>query len=132
MEAYLEQEAALIRSKIGSQPALLLISGGVDSTVAGAFLLKTLDPAQVYLLYIDTGLMRKAESDEVMANLSSLGARHLHKVDAEAVFLAALKGQEDPEKKRRIIGDLFISIQEQEVERLGIPKAFLVPGTAVY
>ncbi len=129
MEAYLEQEAALIRSKIGSQPALLLISGGVDSTVAGAFLLKTLDPAQVYLLYIDTGLMRKAESDEVMANLSSLGARHLHKVDAEAVFLAALKGQEDPEKKRRIIGDLFISIQEQEVERLGIPKAFLVQGT---
>jgi GMP synthase, PP-ATPase domain/subunit len=81
------------------------------------------------LLYIDTGLMRKAESDEVMANLSSLGARHLHKVDAEAVFLAALKGQEDPEKKRRIIGDLFISIQEQEVERLGIPKAFLVQGT---
>ncbi len=129
MEAYLEQEAGVLKQKIGSQPALLLISGGVDSTVAGAFLLKILDPAQVYLLYIDTGLMRKAESDEVMANLSSLGAKHLHKVDAEAEFLSALKGQDDPEKKRKIIGDLFISIQEREVARLGIPEAFLVQGT---
>jgi 3'-phosphoadenosine 5'-phosphosulfate sulfotransferase (PAPS reductase)/FAD synthetase len=49
-------------------PVLLLISGGVDSTVAGAFLLKSLDPEQVYLLYIDTGLMRKAENEEVMRN----------------------------------------------------------------
>ncbi|MDX9784888.1 MAG: glutamine-hydrolyzing GMP synthase, partial [Spirochaetia bacterium] len=129
MEAYLEQEAEVIKRKVGSQPALLLISGGVDSTVAGAFLLKILDPAQVYLLYIDTGLMRKAESDEVMANLSSLGARHLHKADAETEFLGALAGEADPEKKRKIIGDLFISIQEQEVARLGIPEAFLVQGT---
>lgn len=129
MAAYLEQEAGLVRSRIGTQPALLLISGGVDSTVAGAFLLKILDPAQVYLLYIDTGLMRKAESEEVMANLSSLGARHLHKVDAEAEFLGALAGEGDPEKKRKIIGDLFISIQEREVERLRIPHAFLVQGT---
>lgn len=129
MQAYLEKEASLIRAKVGKEPVLLLISGGVDSTVAGAFLLEMLDPDQVYLLYIDTGLMRKAESDEVMKNLSSLGARHLRKVDAEEEFLSALAGIEDPEKKRRIIGDLFITIQEREVAALGIPDAFLVQGT---
>ncbi len=129
MKAYLEREAEKLKERVGSSPVLLLISGGVDSTVAGAFLLKVLDPGQVYLLYIDTGLMRAAESEEVMKNLSSLGARHLQKVDAEAEFLAALAGEGDPEKKRRIIGDLFITIQEREVARLGIPEAFLVQGT---
>lgn len=129
MQAYLDREAELIKAKVGTKPCLLLISGGVDSTVAGAFLLKILDPKQVYLLYIDTGLMRKAESDEVMKNLSHLGATNLHKVDAEAEFLGALAGEVDPEKKRKIIGDLFITIQEREVARLGIPDAFLVQGT---
>ena len=129
MKAYLDREAEKIKAKVGADPVLLLISGGVDSTVAGAFLLKVLAPEQVYLLYIDTGLMRKAESDEVMKNLSSLGARHLHMADAEAEFLGALAGEADPEKKRRIIGDLFITIQEREVARLGIPDAYLVQGT---
>lgn len=129
MQAYLDREAEKIRSGVGENPALLLISGGVDSTVAGAFLLKVLDPEKVYLLYIDTGLMRRAESEEVMKNLASLGARHLFKVEAEKKFLDALKGVDDPEKKRRIIGDLFITIQEEEVARLGIPDAVLVQGT---
>jgi GMP synthase (glutamine-hydrolysing) len=129
MQAYLDNEAELIRAKVGKRPVLLLISGGVDSTVAGAFLLKVLDPAQVYLLYIDTGLMRKAESAEVMENLSGLGARQLHMVEAEAEFLGALAGLDDPEKKRKAIGDLFITIQEREVARLGIPEAYLVQGT---
>jgi len=129
MKAYLDREAEKIKAKVGADPVLLLISGGVDSTVAGAFLLKVLNPEQVYLLYIDTGLMRKAESDEVMKNLSSLGARHLHMADAGLEFLGALKGEADPERKRRIIGDLFITIQEREVARLGIPDAYLVQGT---
>ena len=129
MKAYLDREAEKIKAKVGADPVLLLISGGVDSTVAGAFLLKVLDPGQVFLLYIDTGLMRKAESDEVMKNLASLGARHLHMADAGPEFLGALKGEADPERKRRIIGDLFITIQEKEVARLGIPDAYLVQGT---
>ncbi len=129
MEAYLEEEARRIRARVGSEPVLLLISGGVDSTVAGAFLLKTLNPEQVYLLYIDTGLMRKAENEEVMRNLSRLGARHLEAVDAEAQFLRALSGISDPEQKRHIIGDMFIKVQEEAVARLGIPDAFLAQGT---
>jgi len=129
MEAYLQEEARRLRAKVGSEPVLLLISGGVDSTVAGAFLLRSLDPEQVYLLYIDTGLMRKAENEEVMRNLSRLGARHLEAVDAEARFLDALRDVFDPEQKRHIIGDMFIKVQEEAVARLGIPNAFLAQGT---
>ncbi|MCX8013248.1 MAG: glutamine-hydrolyzing GMP synthase, partial [Rectinema sp.] len=129
MDAYLREQARTLRLKVGSSPVLLLISGGVDSTVAGALLLETLDPEQVYLLYIDTGLMRKAENEEVMRNLARLGARHLEKVDAEAAFLDALKGVSDPEAKRHIIGDMFVKVQQEAVERLGIPHAFLAQGT---
>ncbi len=129
MEAYLDEVAERVRAKVGAGDALLLISGGVDSTVAGALLLKILPHEKVHLLYIDTGLMRKAESEEVMRNLRELGATHLHMVDAEAEFLAALSGLEDPEAKRKAIGDLFIRIQEREVARLGIPEAFLAQGT---
>jgi GMP synthase (glutamine-hydrolysing) len=130
MSAYIETERALIRSRVGSGDVLLLISGGVDSTVAGALLLTVLDPARVHLMYIDTGLMRKAESAEVMDNLRRLGATHLHKIEAENDFLPALAGVSEPEVKRRIIGDLFITIQERELRRLGIPEdAFLVQGT---
>jgi GMP synthase (glutamine-hydrolysing) len=129
MEAYLDEVAARIRGRVGSSDTLLLISGGVDSTVAGALLLRILPREKVHLLYIDTGLMRESESEEVMRNLRALGAVHLHKVDAEDEFLGALAGVEDPEKKRKIIGDLFITIQEREVGRLGIPDAFLAQGT---
>jgi len=129
MEAYLDEVAERIKAKVGSGDALLLISGGVDSTVAGALLLKILSHDKVHLLYINTGLMRKAESDEVMQSLRELGAKHLHMVDAEKEFLAALAGLDDPEAKRKAIGDLFISIQEREVARLGIPEAFLAQGT---
>ena len=129
MEAYLDEVAERIKAKVGSGDALLLISGGVDSTVAGALLLKILPHDKVHLLYINTGLMRKAESDEVMQSLRELGAKHLHMVDAEKEFLAALAGLDDPEAKRKAIGDLFISIQEREVARLGIPEAFLAQGT---
>jgi GMP synthase (glutamine-hydrolysing) len=129
MEAYLDEVAERVRAVVGGGDALLLISGGVDSTVAGALLLKILPHEKVHLLYIDTGLMRKAESEEVMRNLRSLGAANLHMVDAEKEFLAALAGIEEPEAKRRAIGDLFMRIQEREIERLGIPDAFLAQGT---
>ena len=129
MEAYLEEVGGRVRAAVGGGDALLLISGGVDSTVAGALLLRILPKEKVHLLYIDTGLMRKAESEEVMRNLRALGATHLRKADAEAEFLGALAGIEDPEEKRKRIGDLFIKVQEREVARLGIPDAFLAQGT---
>jgi len=129
MEGYRAGIEAELREKAGDSEVLLLISGGVDSTVAGALLLSALRPERVHLLYIDTGLMRKNESEEVMRNLSSLGATHLVKAEAGDEFLSSLAGVADPEEKRRIIGDLFIRVQEREVARLGIPEAFLVQGT---
>jgi GMP synthase (glutamine-hydrolysing) len=109
---------------------LLLISGGVDSTVAAAALLRALNRDQVHLMYMDTGLMRKNETAIVRANLEKLGAKNLHIIMCENEFLSALKGKNEPEEKRRIIGDLFITIQEREVARLGLPdNYFLAQGT---
>jgi GMP synthase (glutamine-hydrolysing) len=130
MERYAEEVRVSLAEKVGSNPVLLLVSGGVDSAVAGALLLKTLDAGQVHLMYMDTGLMRKDETKTVKAALERLGARHLHIIRCEGEFLSALEGLEDPEAKRRAIGDLFITIQEREVARLGLPETyFLAQGT---
>jgi GMP synthase (glutamine-hydrolysing) len=80
-------------------------------------------------MYIDTGLMREGESEEVARNLSDLGARHLHLIDASDKFYKALAGVTDPEQKRRVIGDLFIEVQDAEIGTLGIRDSFLAQGT---
>ena len=130
MKHYIEELSQSLKERAGENPVLLLISGGVDSTVAGAALLKSLKPEQVHLMYMDTGLMRKNETSIVRANLEKLGAKNLHIIICEDEFLSALKGKEEPEEKRRIIGDLFITIQEREVARLGLSDSyFLAQGT---
>ncbi|MDR0761239.1 MAG: glutamine-hydrolyzing GMP synthase [Treponema sp.] len=130
MEQYVEEIRASLPARVGDNPVLLLISGGVDSTVAAALLLTALKSAQVHLMYLDTGLMRKDETRIVAASLERLGARHLHIVRCEEEFLSALKGLTEPEAKRTVIGDLFITIQEREVSRLGLPDScFLAQGT---
>ncbi|MDR0644449.1 MAG: glutamine-hydrolyzing GMP synthase [Treponema sp.] len=130
MEHYVEEVRTDLSQRIGANQVLLLISGGVDSTVAGALLLKTLPAEQVHLMYVDTGLMRKDETASVKKALERLGAKQVHIVHAEDEFLAALKGKEDPEIKRKTIGDLFITVQEREVAKLGLPDTyFLVQGT---
>jgi GMP synthase (glutamine-hydrolysing) len=129
MSAYMEEAARDLRERAGGRPVLLLISGGVDSTVVGGMLLKSLPHSQVHLMYIDTGLMRKDESVQVTRTLEALGAENLHIIHAEDDFLIPLEGISDPEKKREIIGDMFIQVQEREVSRLGIDNALLAQGT---
>ncbi|MDR1971837.1 MAG: glutamine-hydrolyzing GMP synthase [Treponema sp.] len=130
MERYVEELRASLTARVGDNPALLLISGGVDSTVAGALLLKALPVDQVHLMYMDTGLMRKDETETVRRALEKLGARHLHIVYCQEEFLSALQGLTEPEAKRKVIGDLFITIQEREVRALGLPDSyFLAQGT---
>jgi GMP synthase (glutamine-hydrolysing) len=109
-----------------------LISGGVDSTVLGALLLKILPADQVHLMYMDTGLMRKNETLNVKTALEKLGAKHLHIVHCEDEFLGALKGVAEPEAKRKIIGDMFIKIQEREVARLGLPETYFLAQGTIY
>ncbi|MDR1428963.1 MAG: glutamine-hydrolyzing GMP synthase [Spirochaetaceae bacterium] len=129
-EQYIEEVRTSLKDRVGAAPVLLLISGGVDSTVAGALLLETLDPDKVHLMYMDTGLMRKDETGTVRTALEKLGAKHLHIVYCEKEFLLALAGLDDPEAKRKAIGDLFITIQERELARLGLPDSyFLAQGT---
>ena len=129
MERFLEDEKREVARRVGRDDVLLLISGGVDSTVVGALLLAALTPEQVHFLFVDTGLMRKGEGEEVMSALGRLGALHLHKLDAAGRFLGALKGLVDPEQKRRAIGDEFIRAQQGEVERLGLKRSWLAQGT---
>jgi GMP synthase (glutamine-hydrolysing) len=129
MELFLRRESAALRRLVGGRSVVLLISGGVDSSVVGALLLKSLDPAQVHMMYIDTGLMRQGESEEVMAGLRELGARNLYAVDAADAFYAGLAGIEDPEQKRRVIGDLFIRVQEEQIDARGVRGALLAQGT---
>ena len=101
----------------------------MDSTVVAALLLKALPPAQVHLMYMDTGLMRKDETKNVKVSLGRLGVKNLYIISCEKEFLGALKGVTDPEAKRKVIGDLFITIQERETKRLGLADAFLAQGT---
>ncbi len=129
IESYLRAQKKLLKERVGEKDVVLLISGGVDSCVVGALLLRSLDPDRVHLMYIDTGLMRDGESEEVARNLAGLGARHLHAIDASQRFYAGLAGVSDPEQKRRVIGDLFIKVQETEIASLGIRDSFLAQGT---
>jgi len=118
MKDFLDEQTKVIKEKVGNNPVLLLISGGVDSTVVSALLLKILKKDQIHLMYMDTGLMRKNETEFVRANLEKLGAENIHVIMCEGDFLSALKGVTDPEEKRRIIGDMYITIQEREAARL--------------
>ena len=130
MEKFVEEQSESIKARVGKNSVLLLISGGVDSTVVSALLLKTLSGDQVHLMYMDTGLMRKNETEAVRANLEKLGAKNIHIIMCEDEFLSALKGKTDPEEKRKIIGDMYIKIQEREVVRLKLPDDyFLAQGS---
>ena len=132
MEHYIEELNRTLKERAGSNPVLLLISGGVDSTVAGAALLKSLPAEQVHLMYMDTGLMRKNETENVRSILEKLGAKNVHVIMCEQEFLTALKGKTDPEEKRKTIGDLFITIQEREVARLKLPDSYLLAQGTLY
>lgn len=118
-----------VRQRVKNENVLLLISGGVDSSVVAALLLNAIPAEQVHLMYIDTGLMRKNESEEIGRALRSLGAENLYMIDAEHEFLRALSGVSDPEEKRRIIGDLFVTVQEREVQSRFTGEYLLAQGT---
>ena len=128
LTSFEQRAVAEVRAAVGAEPVVLMISGGVDSTVVAALLLKALPADQVHLLYVDTGLMRLQETAEVHATLHGLGATHVQVVDAADRFYAALAGATEPETKRRIIGDLFIEVQRDAVQQEG-SDGFLAQGT---
>jgi len=119
-EEFTKSIAEQIIANTGDKKVFLLVSGGVASTVVFTLLNKTLGASRVVGLHVDTGLMRKNESNEIMAFLRKEGFENLHIVDAEELFLQKLKGVVDPEQKRIIIGDLFISVQKKAQRDLNL------------
>ncbi len=111
-----------IRQQVGRKKVFLLVSGGVDSTVAFALLVKALGKERVYGLYIDTGLMRWQETKQIRNSLWAAGFDNLHIKEAGEKFLTKLQGVYNPEKKRKIIGDLFLQIKEEVADKLKLNK----------
>jgi GMP synthase (glutamine-hydrolysing) len=122
-----EDTVAQVREQVGGDQVLLGLSGGVDSSVVAALLHKAIGD-QLTCVFVDTGLLRLHEGDQVMATFAEHMGVRVIRVNAEARFLTALEGEADPEKKRKIIGNLFIEVFEEEAEKLSGVK-WLAQGT---
>ena len=129
MDSFVETTIAQIREKVGDGKVLCALSGGVDSSVAAVLLSKAVGK-QLTCVFVDHGLLRKNEGDEVEAVFGPKGQYDLNfiRVNAQERFYAKLAGQTDPEKKRKIIGEEFIRVFEEEAKKIG-KVDFLVQGT---
>jgi len=123
----IEASVKRIREQVGKERVLAAVSGGVDSTVAAALVHKAIGD-QLVTVFVDTGLLRHKEGEQVAIALRGGLGVELVTVEASADFLGALEGITDPEQKRKIVGEKFIRIFEQEAKNVGQPK-FLVQGT---
>ena len=126
MEDYKRTAVEALREKIGDGRVLLALSGGVDSSVAAALLAEAVGE-QLTCVFVDHGLMRKNEGDEVEAAFSKW-AMNFIRVDAEQRFLVKLAGVDEPERKRKIIGEEFIRVFEEEAKKVGAVD-YLAQGT---
>ncbi|MBN1130803.1 MAG: glutamine-hydrolyzing GMP synthase [Chitinispirillaceae bacterium] len=121
------------RDNCGGRKVFLLVSGGVDSSVAFALLTKALGPDRVTGLHIDNGLMRYRESEEILDYLSENGFDNLLIENASDEFLNALAGVADPEEKRVRIGNTFISVKDRVFQRLGLnPDEWVLAQGTIY
>ena len=123
----IEDNVVRIRQEVGEEEIILGLSGGVDSSVVAALLHKTVGQ-QLTCVFVDNGLLRYREGDQVMAMFAEHMGVKVIRVDAEARFLKALAGVSDPEQKRKIIGNLFVEIFDEEANKLKNAK-WLAQGT---
>jgi GMP synthase (glutamine-hydrolysing) len=123
----IEESVVNIRARVGDSPVLSAVSGGVDSSVATAMVQRAIGD-QLIAIFVDTGLLRAGEVSQVTQVLHDELGVELILVDAVQQFMDALQGITEPEAKRKVIGELFIRIFEQQARRLNKPK-YLVQGT---
>ena len=125
-DAFIEEQVKLVREQVGDKKVLLALSGGVDSSVVAALLIKAIGK-QLVCVHVNHGLMRKGESEQVIDMFKDVDAKLVY-IDATDRFLDLLAGVADPETKRKIIGNEFVKVFEEETDKLeGI--SFLAQGT---
>ena len=127
MDNFATTQIEKLKQKIGTKKALLALSGGVDSSVAGVLLNKAIGK-NLTCVFVDTGLMRYKEGDQVEDLFKDQYGANFIRVDAKKRFMDKLKGVSDPEQKRKIIGNEFIKVFEEEAKKLGHVEYF-VQGT---
>ena len=125
--AFIDEQVAAVRAQVGDKKVLLALSGGVDSSVVAALLIKAIGK-QLVCVHVNHGLMRKGESEQVVEVFGKQMDANLIYVDASERFLSLLAGVSEPEKKRKIIGNEFIKVfDEESAKQEGI--SFLAQGT---
>jgi GMP synthase (glutamine-hydrolysing) len=126
-ESIIQASLGRIRAQVGDQRVLSAVSGGVDSSVATTLVQRAVGD-QLVAVFVDTGLLRQGEAAQVISAFRDTVGAELIAVDARQEYFTALQGVTEPEQKRRIIGEKFIRIFEDQARALGLPK-FLVQGT---
>ena len=126
--AFIDEQMDAIRAQIGDKKVLLALSGGVDSSVVAALLIKAIGK-QLICVHVNHGLMRKGESEQVVDVFQNQLDANLVYVDATDRFLELLDGVAEPEAKRKIIGAEFIRVFEEEARKVGDKVSFLAQGT---
>ena len=126
MESLINYAISSIRKRVGSRKVLLALSGGVDSSVAAALLSRAVG-SQLTCIFVDHGMLRQDEGDQVEAYFSRMDL-HFVRVNAAERFLARLEGITDPDDKRRIVGEEFVRVFEEEARKVGAVD-FLAQGT---
>lgn len=131
MEKFLEEQKIKLREKIGDKNVFLFVSGGVDSTVTFAFLNKIIGPERVKGLFVDTGLLRQDEVEQVEKSLREIGT-DLTTLRESKTFLNNLTGKTEPEEKREIIGHTFLDVQQDFFSREKLDEHWLLAQGTIY